>query len=60
MKKLGKQEPLGEGYYQPGCQKIRSEEKDIGPDSIYQGQAIVLLGYLDWESEDKAEVYHKY
>ena len=60
MKELGEQKPLGEGYHQPDCQKIRLKKKNIGPDSIYQGQAIVLPGYLDWKSEVKAGVYYKY
>ena len=60
MEESDRQEPLGEGYHQPGRRKIGPEEKDIGPDLVYQGQAIVLLGYLDWESEIKAGVYYKY
>ena len=51
---------LSEGYHQSGFRKIKLEEKDIRSDSIYQGQAIVLPGYLDWESEVKAGIYYKY
>ena len=60
VEESGRQEPLGEWYHQPDCWKIGPEEKDIRPDLIYQEQAIVLLGYLNWEFEVKAGVYYKY
>ena len=59
MEKLGRQEPLGEGYHQPGC-RVVPEEKDIRPDLIYQGQVTVLPSYLDWESKVKSKGILKY
>ena len=59
MEESDEQEPLGEGYHQPGCQ-VEPEEKDIRPDLIYQGQVTVLPSYLDWESKVKSKGILKY
>jgi len=59
VEESGGQEPLGEGYHQPDCQ-VEPEEKDIGLDSIYQGQVTVLPSYLDWESKVKSKGILKY
>ena len=59
MEESDGQEPLGEGYHQPGC-RVELEEKNIRPDLIYQGQVTVLPSYLDWESKVKSKSILKY